>query len=131
MEVPSLWGEGMSILAEGLGGESVQAWTWGGRGITQQGQAEDRREVRTAGKDGAPGAVKNWGGSTHVWKAEGEELVKRKKGWVAGKDGVMGARVKGVADARRMQTETQGSGCGDRREEASAEGEGKGRSRQG
>ena len=26
----------------------------------------------------------------------------------------MGARAKGVADARRMQTETQGSGCGDR-----------------
>ena len=51
--------------------------------ITQQvgqGQAEDRREVRTAGRDGAPGAVKNWGGSTHVWKAEEEELVKRKKG---------------------------------------------------
>lgn len=45
-----------------------------------QGQAEDRREVRTAGRDGAPGAVKNWGGSTHVWKAEEEELVKRKKG---------------------------------------------------
>lgn len=73
-----------------------------------------RTEVKTAGRDGAPEAVKNWGGSTHVWKAEGEELVKRKKGWVAGKDGVMGARAKGVADARRMQTETQGSGCGDR-----------------
>ena len=55
--------------------------------------------------------------------------MKRKKGGVAGKDSVMGARAKGVADARRMQTETQGSGCVDRREEA--EGEGKGRSGQG
>lgn len=29
-EMPNLRGEGMSILAVGLGGESVQVWTWGG-----------------------------------------------------------------------------------------------------
>lgn len=50
-------GEGMSILAVGLGGESVQVWTWGDEEITQQvgqGRAEDRREVRTAGRDAGP-----------------------------------------------------------------------------
>lgn len=63
------------------------------------------------------------GDDTFIWKAQGEELVKRKDGQVRGEGSAMGSRAKGVADARGMRTEAHGAGAGvgDCRKAASAD----------
>lgn len=64
------------------------------------------------------------GDDTLIWKAQGEELVKRMDGQVRGEGSVMGSRAKGVADARGTRTEAHGAGAGvgDCRKAASADG---------
>lgn len=86
--------------------------------------AGSRRGTRDAGRNGATGVIGNPGKEPGVWKAEAEELVKRKGKWVRGEDSVMEPELRGWPMPGEQETEVHGAGggVGDCRQAASAQG---------
>lgn len=92
-----------------------------------------RRGIRDVGRDKATGVMGNTGKEPGIWKAEVEELVKRKGGWVRGEDSVMEPELMGwpIPGEQGLRCMEQGVGWGTIDRQHRHRGEGKDRFWQG